>query len=332
MASTAPCTSVLRIGPSDENASAALLRTALLSRFETEDDPNAMTVSNRYFSAQVRLEDIQHAENCQKKEDGIILVFDALRSNPDITGSTSSSFDALTIVHNQAQEANQCGELLRLCVGVSIGEKTPSQLRGGKHEDEYSRRVLWCLDRGYEYVEADLSEEGQLAGHDERDKEGFARIVEAVSGTVWSSAVMGASKQNQLKQSYEKEKEPLNEAKEENPYIPPDPSLLASETLQTSVGSIEEATKNIQASLVEVSKSDEGLIDGEQTMEQDRVMENLEGVLREATRIREASKNGQLSDDERRQRATDAAVLMMGLMNDLDVGDDSEIDSSDDEN
>jgi hypothetical protein len=44
----------------------------------------------------------------------------------------------------------------------------------------YTRRVLWCLDHGYEYVQVDLMEYGRSIGHSDREKEGFARIVEAV--------------------------------------------------------------------------------------------------------------------------------------------------------
>jgi hypothetical protein len=333
----ASMTSVLRIGPTDNNASAALLRTALLAHFETEEEPNMLTISNRYFVARILLEEMladqtTPATDVLQKEDGVILVFDAVRSNPDVIGGTSSasSFDALTVVHNRAQEAEQCGELVRLCVGVCVGQKAPSELRGEKHEDEYSRRVLWCLDRGYEYVEADLSERGQLAGHQERDKDGFARIVEAISGTVWSSAVMGESKKEILKQSYEKEKESLKETKESNPYIPPDPSFLS-----TDSGAIQDTSNTIQSSLVGESKLDSGEVFEESATasEQERVMANLEGILKEAARIREASKSGELSDDERRMRATDAASLMMDLMNQLDMDDDDSgiVDSSDEE-
>jgi hypothetical protein len=55
----ASMTSVLRIGPTDNNASAALLRTALLSHFATKDEePNVLTISNLYFVARIRLEEI----------------------------------------------------------------------------------------------------------------------------------------------------------------------------------------------------------------------------------------------------------------------------------
>ena len=63
---------------------------------------------------------------------------------------------------------------MRLCVGVNFEGIGPTA-----QDNEYSRRILWCLDREFEYVEADCSEQGQQQGHDERDKEGFARIIEA---------------------------------------------------------------------------------------------------------------------------------------------------------
>jgi hypothetical protein len=74
---------------------------------------------------------------------------------------------------------------------------------------------------------------------------------------------------------------------------------------------------------------EEGFVDGGNASEEERVMESLEGILREATRIRESSRSGELSDDERRKRASDAASLMMNLMSQLDTEDDSGVDSSD---
>lgn len=325
----ATTTSVLRIGPSD--ASSELLKQALLSYFDSKD-PNTLTVSNRYFSAKVQLKDLPASDtnSNEEKEDGVILVFDALQSNPDNITETSNNtlFDSLAHVHSHAEKADTCGDLLRLCVGVHVGEATPSQLRGNAHEEEFSKRVLWCLDHGYEYLEVDLSKDAQKSGHDERDKEGFARLVEAISGTVWSSAIMEKKKQQELKQSYQQEKEQLqqqdDEKEQENPYVPPDPSLLDSE---------------IQASLVnndtDTQPQEHDYFTNDDGGEEERAMENLEGLLREATRIREASRAGEMTDDERRKRAADAATLMMNLMNQLDVEedqeDDFEVDSSSDE-
>jgi hypothetical protein len=141
---------------------------------------------------------------------------------------------------------------------------------------------------------------------------------------------MGASKQEKLKQSYGKDKEALQDTDESNPYIPPDPSLPASDTIQES-STTPDTSNKIQSSLIGDSNLDleEGFVDGGNASEEERVMESLEGILREATRIRESSRSGELSDDERRKRASDAASLMMNLMSQLDTEDDSGVDSSD---
>lgn len=350
--------SVVRIGPCEGNASANLLRTALVSHFQKLDESSTnaeafddkagstLTMSNKYFTAKVLMEDIGEAAVPQGKEDGVVLVFDALQSNPDrVVGDGSAggaTFDSLTLAHDEAESKNGAGDLLRLCVGVTLTATTPEEIRGKDAEKEYSRRILWCLDRGYEYVEADLSQEGQEKGHKERDKEGFARIVEAIQGTVWSSAVMSQSKTKELQKSYQEDTTKLDgDEKEEpeNPYEPPDPSKFASLSTGT-------ATSTTSAAEAEGTSIAEGLIldpssVGPQELEAvrkdleaDQLFEKMEGVLREASRIREDSKSGTMTDDERRARAGDAAMALVNLMSQfgLDDDDDSQIvDSSDDD-
>jgi len=63
----------------------------------------------------------------------------------------------------------------------------------------------------------------------------------------------------------------------------------------------------------------------------------LESVLSEAKSIRDASKGNSMSDDERRERAGDTAMKLMGLLDSMGFCDDSDdddgegVDSSDDE-
>ena len=72
---------------------------------------------------------------------------------------------------------------MRICIGACYNNSYNAS------EEEYSKRVLWCSDNGYEYIEADISSNGILVGHEEREKENFARAIEAIEGTIWSSAV-----------------------------------------------------------------------------------------------------------------------------------------------
>jgi hypothetical protein len=347
--------SIVRLGPSDgESVSSKLLRTAVVSYSETSapapstsaidnKSGSTITIQNKYFSANVLLEDIGGQSLEQTKEDGVILVFDALRSNPDLMeGSTGASFDSLPLAHQQAEEKHSCGDLLRLCVGVSLASLSPEELRGKNHEKEYARRIMWCLDHGYEYVEADLSEDGQSKGHQDRDKEGFARIIEAIQGTVWSSAVMATAKTKELKASYNQESVALNGeeeekskedkvVEEENPYEPPDPKKLGPwKTVEDAKESEDKQSTSIVDAILDPEQvGPEEMSKLRQDLEAEKKFDKMESVLQEAKRIREASVSGKMSDEERRVRAGDAALALVNLMGDMGFDDDdSEVDDS----
>jgi len=354
---TSSCVSVLRIGPfPDDNRCAIQLRSALLGHFaqlqqSSAEVNNLITLNNKYFTAKVILEEVgstisQGGDGAtidttnQFAEDGLLLVFDSALSNPNVATALPASFDTMEPIHDRAVSGDApVGDLLRLCVGVGKNETLSTK----EYEDEYSRRVLWCLDRGYEYVEADLSEEGLKSGHDARDKDGFARIVEAVSGTVWSSAVMEKKKQEELKRSYAEDvaaaatTSTSEQNENTNTYEPPDPTnlppvlgseedkererkareaLLAEETNVTHPAGYGGTSKNDNVDMPPKQRDE---------IEQERALNALEGSIREAGRIRERSKSGQLSDDERRKRAGDAAMLLMDMMGQMGL------ESSDDE-
>ena len=356
------CTSVVRIGSGASSpdgggsVSAKLLREAVLSYFarkqaqppSSSTDNNTLTITNKYFQAKVLLQELgtsspskdDASSSSLLQEDGVLLVFDSLKSNPDLTiaagiGDTTESFDALAAVHDQAEAQGTCGDLLRMVVGVTLSSGlSPQELRGTNHEAEYSRRILFCLDRGYEYVEVDLSQEGQAKGHDEREKEGFARVIEALEGTVWSSAVMSKSKTQELKESYQEEAEKVQDTQEEeeNPYEPPDPSKFA------PVPSPNDKNVNVEKEPIDPTDmlldpeqaSSEDIQKLRQDMEAEQVFEQMEGLLRQANRVREQSKAGELTDEERRQRAGDAATALMNLMSAFGLDDEDDGDDDDD--
>jgi hypothetical protein len=351
----ASCLSVLRFASSSDNdeSSLQLLTKHLVDHFDKINDNNSTSagttpqcvvqISNRYFSAHVALCPVVAESNdavLPSKEDGIVLVWT----------TDDNDLEALTRVHDQAV-ATGGGDLLRLCVAldddgsssVAYNNKTPKEM-----EEDYSKRVLWCLDRGYEYIPScDLSEEGVSRGHEDRDKEGFARLVEAIQGTVWSSAVM-ASKKNR-KNTEVAQPEPREEASDQNAYEPPDPSKFSTTTIAVSSQTIESSeevreVKARQALLLEEGREEDYLdgdeVDAAATLQErreefanERVFNEFEGAIKEAARIRDVSQSGQLSDEERRKRAGDAAVILMDLMGKMGYDDDEEgvEDSSDDE-
>ena len=326
----ASCLSILRLASlADSEQSLSLLTARLLDHFETtKTEESALAISNKYFSATVALRTIHTDQDggVALKEDGIVLVVENSQDN----------LNALNLVHDQAVEAGG-GDLLRLCVMIDDGStrdtaKTPKEI-----EEEYSKRVLWCLDRGYEYVPmCDLSEEGVSRGHDERDKEGFARLVEAIQGTVWSSAVMASKTKKQTKplltESPRDDEEP-----EANAYEPPDPSKLT--RLSTGIAISSETDdrreeKARQTLLMQASEEEGEYLSDEKVaaslqqkreeLANERLFDQFEGAIREASRIRDQSRAGDLSDEDRRKRAGDAAAILMDLMGKMGFDDDED--------
>jgi len=364
--------SILRIGASNDSFGTQLadalvqhLKPVTASEKENNSSNNnnnkkntstLLAISNRYFDATVSLtplallmEGSTTASTAAaastatsaapdgdegRREDGILMVFD---------DASKTSFDVLDGLHGRAEATNQNGDLLRLCIGIVTNMDTNNTVRDTKeYEAEYSRRVLWCLDHGYEFVEAvDLSPEGTTKGHDAREKDGFARVIEAIQGTVWSSAVMHNRKKQQLKQSYQETREEQQQQQHvsatKSTYEPP---LLS--TLSDIKLSDDEETKQREeqaraallkedgiilkddddvAKIVDendntsVSGKDESLV---RNGTGEKLISDMEAAIKEATRIRSMSQAGELSDKERRQRAGDAAMVLMNLMNQLD--------------
>ncbi|KAL7465317.1 hypothetical protein ACHAXS_005640 [Conticribra weissflogii] len=353
--------SVLRIGPSsDYNGYADKLRSALVSHFAgavSDARPNAadtLTVSNRYFDAPVLLAPLHLSADtlagqigpsksaCHLHEDGIILVFDA--SPTSSSCSSAAAFDALGPIHASAEETDRAGDLLRLCIGSSVRPPGPppdgdAQTRK-EYEMEYSRRVLWCLDRGYEYLEVDFSSDGLRRGMDDRDKEGFARVVEAISCCMWSSHVMkdrngnvhgNGRKEPAAREGTETTASPVNDAERESAARAallrdvPDPSSRTDPKTNQDDHIASQQRKQTQ-----------------RMKQQEAAFHELEHVLEEAKRIRAASAlchenrdNGNgtekgaaiMSDEERRRKAGDTAMKLMDILDRLGMDDDEDGDS-----
>ena len=353
--------SIVRVGASNDAFGQQLIEALdhyLTSSSGSSPNTNKNTkkatnfsISNRYFDATVALCPLSLPQTAagtaevEGNEDGMILIFD---------DASKESFDVLAGLHGMAETNSQNGDLLRLCVGLVTSEDEVIDKSSKAYEDEYSRRVLWCLDHGYEFVESVnvLTKEKLQVGHDTREKEGFARVIEALQGTVWSSANMHAKAKQTLKQSYQEAREKATTQPQQNTttttttttdndmmneYEPPPTTSLME--LAISDRESKEREEQARKTLLEqdgIAENDDDAIvpstttnpqeEAAQERKADKIMSDMESALAEATRIRAMSQQGVLSDDDRKQRAGDAAMLLMNLMNQMgeDESDDEE--------
>ena len=383
--------STLRIGPigTSNGCNAALLRDALLRHFRRDDDDDdnddgggdadgngddagndkLLAISNRYFDASVLLLELRESHRDDDgggasplEEDGVLLIFDDMpirdggeegAANGLPAHAPLVTFDSLDRIHDEAVAARSpggndapIGDLLRLCIGTTTTASISTV-----DEDEYSRRVMWCLDRGYEYVSVNLSEVGTTEGFDRRDKDGYARVIEAVETCMWSCRVMreggGRGREGGVRSGGDDRV--ANHGGGEGPTE--SAVAIATPTATTTAGTSPadvttaatdaERERAAMASLMNGGNADDGDGDCEDPpphtdresqprppsrQDEEVAFHQLERMLTEARCIREASRSNHMSDEERRARAGDAAMKLMGLLDQLGLDDDDDDD------
>jgi hypothetical protein len=244
-----------------------------------------------------------------------------------------------------------------MCIGTHVSS-TNDDVDGSStatiiNKDEYSRRVLWCLDRGYEYVSVDLSSHGMTTGFDVRDKDGYARVIEAIETCMWSCRVMkgsspGGGVQSSSSVQHQCAVKGVNGAAtgmkniiDAGVTMSDDttiPLMTDDERESAAIASLMNGTANdddgngdyIPPSLDEDGESIRRQQQQQQQREEEISFHQLEKVLTEAKSIREASRNNaNMSDEERRARAGDAAMKLMGLLDRLGFDDDDDEEEED---
>jgi len=384
--------SVLRLAGDDEEM-IHLFHRSLTEYFSSLSDSSVTSsassfsstemlhISNQYFDAHVLLQRLRTIvpssttassevtcgddKSKDAEEDGIILIFHS--NNSANKEEISKSFNAVSRHHRMAESSQQCGDLLRLCIGISkhdhmeshnssitTGDEEESEGEEQRYkEEEYTRRVLWCLDHGYEYVEADLTEYGRSVGHSDREKEGFARIVEAVGNTVWSTAKMHPRKVRQLKSCYGADKNSIVESTSNIDHAMTNSPVAITENnadvtvLSTTVENDDARQQQSNEVMrttetTEITINDDHYVPSSSNANHDCVenlmnltedleevkLESLEFLIQEANRIRDSARKGNISDDVRRRQAGEMAMRLLSVLGDEHMFGDS---SSDDE-
>ena len=325
-------TSIVRIGgPPESDTPIDILRQALLSHFPHPNDTSSLQMNNKYFTAHVQLQPVQpttltHKEEEEEptnhvhptKEDGLFLVIP----------TTFQSMDILTQWHESAERDQQAGDTLRLLIATHT-HALPSTK---EYEEMYSQRVLWCLDRGYEYVEVDVTPEGMQRGFEEREKDGFARVCEAMSGTVWGSAVMKSRGGEQTKNTSVGSGKNVNCENRVGHEEIQGSLHTTKEPVEQEEKEEEEDNLNILESKSNVSSPEPASppkpAEEKEDQNDEDYLDNIEQIMKEAKQIRQASQAGEMTDEERRQRAGNAATMLMGLLDQMGFDDE---DSSSDE-
>ena len=241
---------------------------------EDANGEDAIEISNPYFSATVRCLSVDHPAVPHGLEDGIIALY------------------------TDTETYEQYGDLVRM------------KLAYEHKEHEAGPRVLDCLDRGgFEYVApVDLN----VRTSPDREKEGFPRIVEALQGTVWSTAVRKKTLQEVAREQEEEGGESAVAVDEKEPVSSDD--AVKEESIEVAESPEKDVSQTLGLQIPEPSTEAEESPD----------MRQLEQLMGQVSKLRTEAQSGSMSDDRRRERAAEAATLLLGLMGDDDGESDDE--------
>eukprot|EP00815_Leptocylindrus_aporus_P002150 CAMPEP_0116074790 /NCGR_PEP_ID=MMETSP0322-20121206/16227_1 /TAXON_ID=163516 /ORGANISM="Leptocylindrus danicus var. apora, Strain B651" /LENGTH=360 /DNA_ID=CAMNT_0003564681 /DNA_START=47 /DNA_END=1129 /DNA_ORIENTATION=+ len=333
------------------------LRRAILDHFSRNGvDVNKhlglLNIQNKYFHASVRLLSFDDDDDdddddgggggggCNRSqdgwvEDGIVLAFQSYKKincNSSSYSITAGFDNAIESFCAREGVGGYSGELLRLCIAIDCESRMGKDIDQNEYEKEYSRRVLWCLDHGFEYVDAcDLSLEGVKSGHDEREKEGFARVIEAISSTLWSTARMHQRSVTRMTGTVATVQ--VDEVERRDGYSSKD--IVDGESQERDTLKKTDIIEKQRAALPKFSHEETKTKPIKCAEDEEIAYDELEKLMGEAQIISKEAKSGNLSDESRRQRAEETAMRLMEILDSLDQGpenfeDDSDNDSGND--
>ena len=153
----------------DEVQSKAMCLEEAVDKFQAGGG-NVMAIKNRYYSANVTVMCLDVASAAESGQmsgaDACVVV-----NPPDL-----SALSAVLADHDFGTRL-----MVRLLDGPEVeGEE-------GSEDESPSELLLWCLDHGFELVTADRS--NLFVTWSEREKDGLARVVEALQPTMWTGMV-----------------------------------------------------------------------------------------------------------------------------------------------
>ena len=270
-----------------------------------------LSVSNKYFSAAVAV-----TVNPTVSSDGLILAF-----------SSSSALSAVASELASPAHGDSGGEFKILAHIASSSEEEASLRRSQYPETDGAEDTLAmkALDAGWEYCIVRLDD--LSLGMSDREKEGFARVVEAVDMSCWSgrvekgkAAVNTSAKREELEMDVnapppapggEGEVEKVEGAAETTEQ-PPAPPPSSSASAESPVEDFESAS----AALLSALTAQGSASGGSSSVEEDNAMaDQLEKLMASVGQIREKSMTGGFkTDEERKKAAAEAAEKMMGMM------------------
>ena len=268
-----------------------------------------LRLTTRYYNAVVKME-VCSLSSADGTSAAMIGMDACVAVNP-------SDMAELAAMLASVEQTNEKELSTRLMVRLLDRAEAMQGERGVNEEDgAASEALLWCLDHGFELVEVDRSD--LFATWGEREKEGVARVLEALEATMWPSMLR----------------------KEKDEMIEPVPPLAQAADVNVNAPTMEKGCGNALPKPKEsedfppmpesLMKDIPNPTDREPEPEEmqgpsgEKLETFFDDFLQKARQVRETALKGEVSDAERRDRAAKMAsqlAVFMGLDGDSDEND-----------
>ena len=172
--------------------------------------------------------------------------------------------------------------------------------------------VDWCLEHRAEMIESNL--EDVFATHDSREKQGHARMHEALSAVQWVTMVLKQQRkevivEERVERIVEEEKTESASESETAPKSAPIPVLSASSAQQVSPSDdLDKTESNVFWDAMQ------SVVDGGGEDGGDTGLDGLSNLVSQARAVRRAGEQGTMSVEERHQNAMRVALQLASAM------------------
>lgn len=263
-----------------------------------------LEVDTKYFKASLIFKSLELLDSLE-----------AVNASPVFANQANGAIEGSILVCSSADQAKTCETCVRfghIRDAITKEEQEDSErlrvvlyMKGCKMDNDIdmdtSRQqyFMWAIDNAYEFIEIDTSED-LSKGWDEREKEGLPRLIEALHSQRWNAMILkGKGNNSNENDSVNKGRNNINDIK----------TNVAND--KNDDNSNEDSGK-IGSSTIDMLDIEKTLLATEDNKDM-QVFEGMSRLVQEAKAMHEKAQNGDISDAERREKASGMALKFMEM-------------------
>ena len=281
-----------------------------------------LEVDTKYFTASLVFKTLEMLDSVEK-----------ITSSPVFANQANGALEGCILVCSYADQAKTFETCVRFGhVRDAMREEGQDDVveklqvvlyvKGGKNSKDYNndnntdndtemdasrqQYFMWSIHNSYEFIEIDLSED-LSQGWGEREKEGLPRLIEALQSRRWDSMVLKGRESE--KNDYECQVNSISRNDIVN-----DANEISDINISTANNSNveDDSSSKIEGDSIDILDVDKALLtthDSKDTL----VFDGMSRLIEEAKAMHQNARIGNISDSERKEKASDMALKFMEM-------------------